>query len=318
MNKYIKLNRIEFVVTDSCNGRCKHCSVGVRDGVSSVIDSEKAVQVIEHLSSVFSIESIMTFGGEPLIYPEIVTRIHKKAKDKNIAKRQLITNGYFSKDEKRIHQVADEIYQSGVNNIIISVDAFHQEYIPFEPVIMFAGILFEIDTSCVRISPAWIDSKESKNIYNDETTRLLRRFTDKGIPVDDGNIIFPAGNALVNLKEYFPEPCENILDLSCGDLPYTGRLDDVTSLSIDPDGNVKICSITIGNIYETDISEIVTRYNPEKDPLLSLILKEGIKGLKQYAITLEISVDLSEVYSACQACGIIIAAIKEYICSREI
>jgi hypothetical protein len=28
MNRYIDLNRIEFVITDACSGRCKHCSNG--------------------------------------------------------------------------------------------------------------------------------------------------------------------------------------------------------------------------------------------------------------------------------------------------
>ena len=28
MDHYIDLNRIEFVITDACSGRCKHCSNG--------------------------------------------------------------------------------------------------------------------------------------------------------------------------------------------------------------------------------------------------------------------------------------------------
>ena len=41
----------------------------------------------------------MTFGGEPLLYPETVCKIHSAAKEMNIPKRELITNGYFSKGE---------------------------------------------------------------------------------------------------------------------------------------------------------------------------------------------------------------------------
>ena len=37
MNKYLKnLNRIEFVVTMACTGKCKHCSQGEHKGSDSI------------------------------------------------------------------------------------------------------------------------------------------------------------------------------------------------------------------------------------------------------------------------------------------
>lgn len=44
----------------------------------------------------------MTFGGEPLLYPETVCKIHKAARETGIAKRSVITNGFFSRDRGRI------------------------------------------------------------------------------------------------------------------------------------------------------------------------------------------------------------------------
>ena len=41
MNDYVKnLNRIEFVVTYACTGRCKHCSEGDHIGQSAYVDAE--------------------------------------------------------------------------------------------------------------------------------------------------------------------------------------------------------------------------------------------------------------------------------------
>ena len=93
----------------------------------------------------YNIESVMTFGGEPLLYAETVCEIHKAAKEMNIPERQLITNGYFSKDSERIKFVTQRIAESGVNEILLSVDAFHQETIPVEYVVSFAQAVKETD-----------------------------------------------------------------------------------------------------------------------------------------------------------------------------
>ena len=97
MNEYVKnLNRIEFVVTMACTGNCKHCSEGDHTNCAGSIDADVAVKAIRQVCERYQIESLMTFGGEPLLCPEIVCAIHSTAKEMGIPKRSLITNGYFS------------------------------------------------------------------------------------------------------------------------------------------------------------------------------------------------------------------------------
>ena len=128
MNEYLKnVNRIEFVVTMACTGRCKHCSEGEHIGCTEHIDGDMATKAIKDICANYKIESLMTFGGEPLLYPEDVCKIHRAAKEAGIPQRDMITNGYFSKDKKRIAEVAHMLAESGVNYILLSVDAFHQE-----------------------------------------------------------------------------------------------------------------------------------------------------------------------------------------------
>ena len=208
MSRFINLNRIEFVVTDACSGRCKHCSNGERNNTSGSVDADAAITVIRQAAERFSIESVMTFGGEPLLHPETVYKIHDIAHRCGIPKRQLITNGFFSKDEVEINEVAKSLCDSGVNEILLSVDVFHQEFIPIEPVMQFADALILNNAPSLRVQPAWVVNETSDNKYNTETKSLLKQFTDKGIRVNEGNDIFPSGNALKNLAEYFPPPGE--------------------------------------------------------------------------------------------------------------
>ena len=116
-------------------------------------------------------------------------------------KRQLITNGYFSKDPARIAAVAKAISRAGVNDLLLSVDAFHQETIPLDVVKSFAACLVDLGVP-VRLSPAWLVSASDDNPYNVKTREILDSFSSLGIPVGSGNVIFPSGNALKYLGEY--------------------------------------------------------------------------------------------------------------------
>lgn len=106
---YIDLNRIEFVITDACSGKCKHCSAGEHTSVGASVDANAAITAIKRLAGKFKIGSVMTFGGEPLLYADTVCKIHAAARDYGIPRRQIITNGYFSHDEQKINKMAEPV-----------------------------------------------------------------------------------------------------------------------------------------------------------------------------------------------------------------
>ena len=208
MNEYVKnLNRIEFVVTMACTGKCKHCSEGEHTNCTGHIDADIAVKAIREICENYKIESLMTFGGEPLLYPDVVCAIHRTATEMRIPQRDLITNGFFSKDPERIREVVKSLEASGVLQILLSVDAFHQETIPLEPVKVFAEAAVNSKMR-IKLSPAWLVSEEDDNPYNVRTREILREFDGLNIPLGSGNVIFPSGNALVYLNEYFDENTE--------------------------------------------------------------------------------------------------------------
>lgn len=261
MNKYLKnLNRIEFVVTMACTGRCKHCSQGEHKKGES-IDGRVAAEAVKKIADEYKIDSVMTFGGEPLLEVDTVCAIHKAATEMGIRKRQLITNGFFSEDTERIKEVAKLLSQSGVNEILLSVDAFHQETIPLSTVKEFAKAVLETGT-LIKVQPAWLVSKDDENPYNIQTKELLQEFTDMGIEENEGNIIFPAGNALKYFGEYFPaeRKYEN---------PYDEDPTDVRAVCFSANGD-----ILGSNIYEKDIMKIISDYKPKlKDRIKNKIKK---------------------------------------------
>ena len=249
MNKYLKnLEKIEFVVTYACTGRCKHCSEGDHKSCGVHMDPAVAADAVKKITAAYPIKTVMTFGGEPLLYPETVYAVMKTASELNIPKRQIITNGYFSKDAARIREVVRRLAESGVNDLRLSADAFHQEYIPLEPIKIFAEEAKAAGIP-IKIQPAWLVSRDDRNEYNIRTKQIISEFAELGIKEADGNVIFPEGNALKYFAEYFAD--------SAPDNPYVEDPADVRCISFDPDGTA-----LGGNIYDTDIMEILKKYTP--------------------------------------------------------
>ena len=248
MNPYLKnLNKIEFVVTSVCTGRCKHCSQGT-PSCHEQIDPQFAQDAVRKVAAEYDIQTVMAFGGEPLLYPTAVYAIMTAAKDLEVPKRQVITNGYFSKNAEYIRSVVSQLAVCGVNDLLLSVDAFHQETIPLDAVKFFAVEVKNCGIP-IRLQPAWLRSAEDDNPYNRKTREVLDSFADLKIPENDGNVVFPEGNALKYLAEYFTDTKpEN---------PYVEDPCDVRCLSFSANGDV-----LDGNAYQKDILEIIKDYAP--------------------------------------------------------
>ena len=247
MNPYLKnLNKIEFVVTNACTGRCKHCSEGDHAACGERIDPQIAADAVRRVAAVYDIKTVMTFGGEPLLYPDAVYAIMTAASELQIPKRQVITNGYFAKNPEKIRAVAERLAACGVNDLLLSVDAFHQETIPPHVVKQFATEAKKCGIP-IRLQPAWLVSATDDNPYNVKTREVLAAFADLEISENEGNVIFPEGNARKYLAAYFADTIpEN---------PYLEDPRNVRCLSFLPGGDV-----LDGNVYKQDIMEIIRDY----------------------------------------------------------
>ena len=248
-NKYLEnLNKIEFVVTYACTGQCKHCSEGEHSLCGERIDAQIAADAVKKVAGEYDVQTVMTFGGEPLLYADTVYAVMDTARRLNIPKRQIITNGYFSKSEEKIRHVAHRLAECGVNDLLLSVDAFHQETIPLEPVMQFAKEVKSWGVP-IRLQPAWLVSVDDDNPYNIQTRRILECFDGMDIPHSEGNVVFPEGNALKYFAEYFGQ--------SRPENPYIEDPRNICCLSFSPNGDV-----LDGNVYERDIMEIINGYEP--------------------------------------------------------
>lgn len=147
--------------------------------------------------------------------------------------------------------VADCLIESGVNEILLSADAFHQQTVPLEIVVTFAKAVQRYHTVQLQVHPAWLVSPEADNVYNNKTREILAVFNQMGIETSEGNVIFPSGNALKYLSDYF--------DLSrLPENPYREDPTNIKAICFSANGD-----ILGSNIYKQDIREILSSYTPK-------------------------------------------------------
>ena len=302
MGKYLNVDRLEFAVTYRCNSNCKHCSVKHKRTMDKLIDEYIAVDIVNKIKKKFHLQSIMTFGGEPMLHPSIVCAIHNEAKKAGIPKRQIITNGYWLNDLDKVSEIVKQLKAAYVNNIFVSVDAFHQEYIPIDIVKATVEILIKEDFEEIKWNPCWLINVNHNNQYNIMTKNILKELASLKIESASGNIVSPEGSAIENLSTYMPIK-QHLATGRCEELPYTNPLDSIKTITIEPNGDVKICEgFSIGNVFKADIIDMLENYNPYENPVMRIILEEGLEGLMELGKKSGIKPSLEGYYSICQMC----------------
>jgi len=261
-----------------------------------------AVEIVRKVGKKYNPKSAMTFGGEPLLYPEIVCAIHKEARNVGIPVRDVITNGFWSRKTIEIQEIAEKLVKSGVNEATISVDCFHQEFIPLEIVKKVAESLLKAGIAHISWDPCWVVSKDHDNPYNAKTKAILEQLKDLPIEDGEGNNAQPEGRAIKWLKDFLPSRTKTPKG-KCGDVPYTEELDSVETMYVEPDGRIAVCKdFYIGNASETGIIGIIENYDPFKIPEAKAIIESGMEGLINWARTKGVEPDSTGYYNVCHMC----------------
>jgi pyruvate-formate lyase-activating enzyme len=304
VNPYLELHRLEFSITYRCSAHCAHCQVedALRRSVPAAIDPALSAEIVHRLARAYSLRSLMTFGGEPLLYPEAVCAIHQAAQEEGIAHRSIITNASVPRGEAAFRALARRLVESGVNAVYISVDAFHQACIPVEVVARNARALAEAGIEELVWNPCWVVSREHDNPWNRHTREVLDTLSHLPAQEDEGNVVQPDGHARETLAEFLP-PKVPLPAGSCGDMPYTGPLDAIGAIGVEPDGEVVVChELAIGNAAQEDVLAILERYDPYQIPEARALLEGGVVALVALAQARGIALDPEGYYSVCDLC----------------
>jgi hypothetical protein len=273
----MKLKRLEFTLTRKCNSQCIHCQADASPLRKGVMQVKDAYNYLAEATAVSNLESFMVFGGEPMLYPKRTIAIFKKASQFRIPRIEMITNGFWGKNKATAEKLAKKLKTAGINDVNISVDAFHVQHIPLEYPRNAALALLKAGVEDIKWNVALIESINGANEYDKKTAQILKTLQPIGIEANTFKIV-PAGRAIQNLRQYF-QP--TTLYGPCEEEPLTGgTLTNPESICIEPSGSANICwSLSIGNAKSIPLKQLITEYDWQRNPITRILVKEGPTGL---------------------------------------
>jgi len=263
------LFRLGLIVTYRCNAECRHCFFESSPRREETITLELGITSIDEAAKLGA-EWISLTGGEPFLEPLLVSSFIKHASESGL-KTEIVSNGYWATSVQEATRILEPLKDLGLDALNLSIDDFHQEYIPITSVknaywaAHGLGIKIIIMTTTTKNNK--ITAETIPELLGDEKIQVLgdKRIHDPHALLITTSVT-PVGRGL-DLTEHdytlFSEvKCREIL----------------RDLGLGPDGSVYPCcgplasKITLGNINEKSLKKILEE--AEQNPFFASI-REG-------------------------------------------
>jgi MoaA/NifB/PqqE/SkfB family radical SAM enzyme len=275
------LSGVHLLLTYRCLYECDHCFLYCSprmEGTLTLADVREAIAQ----GAEAGIEWLYLEGGEPFLYYALMLEAARLARARTL-KVGIVTNGYWAVSEEDAALWLRPLAALGIDDFSVSEDLLHSsdpEHSPARLAYNAAGRLgLPVGRICV----------ESPSVDPRETAR-------HGEPVIGGNVSF-RGRAVEMLIEGLPRrPFSVFTECTDEDLANPGRV------HIDPFGNVLVCQgLSIGNIRERTLREIMEQYRPAEHPIIGPLLRGGPAELaRTYGLPAG-----EEYVSACHLCYLV-------------
>ncbi len=295
------LTGLHLLLTYMCNAECDHCFLYSSPRVKGTFTLSQIRQLLDEATRIGTIEWIYFEGGEPFLFYPVMLEGIKMAR--NLGFRVgIVTNAYFATDIDDIKLWLKPLYELGIADLRISNDPYHYEDEKENPAIRARKAALELNLPAAEIH---ID-EPSVTIDTDEPQK-------KGEAVIGGTTRF-RGRAVEKLTAGLPQKSwETFTECPYEDLESPGRV------HIDCYGNIHLCQgLSMGNAWETPLSEIIKNYDAGSHPICSPLIKGGPALLaKEYQVKHD-----DKYVDACHFCYLVRLALldkfPQYLTPRQV
>jgi len=149
---------IGLILTLKCPAACKCCGYNAGPNRSEVMAVNDARNIIDQASKIKGIENISFSGGEPFLYLPLLEELISYANDLGL-NTTAVTNGFWARDLETSMKIIDSLQKKGLKKLAISIDDFHNEYIPLQIV---KNAVMAVDSSNIHLD---VQILKSKNNY---------------------------------------------------------------------------------------------------------------------------------------------------------
>ncbi|HHW31443.1 MAG TPA: radical SAM protein [Clostridiaceae bacterium] len=162
-----------LITNYKCSSKCKHCCYSSSPNwPDDYIKPSMADEIFSILKSL-GCDSVHIGGGEPLLKPDRILGVLDAAQRNHIYIEYVETNASWHKDEASTKAVLKEIKDHGVNTLLISIDPYHNEYIPFWKVKSLIRTCSEIK---INVFPWLMEFWDDIDAMNEHKTHSLDEY----------------------------------------------------------------------------------------------------------------------------------------------
>ena len=116
------INKLRISLTEVCNMACTYCVTSLSDHkrVPDELKTEQMLRLVRMLKDYAGIEKVRLTGGEPLLYPNLIT-IVSGIHEMGITSIGMTTNGQL------LARKAKDLAEAGLKNVNFSLDSLDPE-----------------------------------------------------------------------------------------------------------------------------------------------------------------------------------------------
>jgi organic radical activating enzyme len=275
----MELTGLHLLLTYQCNYECDHCFVWGSPSQSGTMSFSQIQAILRQAKDAGSIEWIYFEGGEPFLYYAVLLKAVREAADMGF-KVGLVSNSYWATTDQDA-QICLEPLAGLIQDLTVSSDLYH-----------YSEKLSQEAQSAVKAA-----EQLGVPIYGIITVAQPEEIdaaTAVGqLPQDESKVLYHGRAA-----EKLAPRAEKFTWTQFTECPYED-LRDPGRVHVDPLGYLHICQgITIGNLFQTTLREIIDSYDPDNHPITGPLLEGGpVELVKRYGLNHE-----QKYADACELC----------------
>jgi len=254
-NRSNPLSGLHLLLTYECNYECDHCFVWGGPSQSGTMTIDTIEHILGEAEALGTIEWIYFEGGEAFLYYELMCSGIRLAKERGF-KVGIVTNAYWAtEDDEAIKWLAP--IASSLDDFSISSDAYHgsDQGVSYPEIARRVAQQLDIPTEFISVA-----APEAGDVSG----------AAGQLPPGESAVVFRGRAAEMLASRAEAKPWEQFTECPWEDLREPERV------HVDAFGNMHICQgISIGNLLERPLTEIMGDYAPDDHPIIGPLLVGG-------------------------------------------
>ncbi len=249
------LSGLHLLLTYQCSFECDHCFVWGGPFQTGTMTLDTVDHILAEAERLGTIEWIYFEGGEAFLYYAVLRTGVLQAKAKGF-KVGIVTNAYWANSESDALEWLRPIATS-IDDLSVSSDGYHHsgdEYRNAE-IARAAAKQLTIPVNFISIA-----EPEASDVCGAAGT----------LPAGESAVLYRGRAAELLASKVTPTPWQQFTVCPWEDLRHPQRV------HVDPFGHLHICQgISIGNLLERPLTEIMADFCPDEHPIISPLLDGG-------------------------------------------